>query len=886
MDKVHTLSLSAWTPSANLPPIALTYYQMPNAVHDVLVQWCHERVRRDAQRLSIVLRGLPELLAAFVPDVAFMRHEYVVEAQAHRLRLFFLGHRRHDTALQQRIETAFALWLGLHYPQKSAELRAAIAASVHEIGSWQQVSVSTQLQAHEGACPLPTDRWLLDALTAHAAQALNGQWIEFRSGVRKQLILQTAQASPVNGLELVAFPPERDAQKPAFFWSEVITLTAATAPERTGVQVLARASVRNWGPLRRSAGYAASSRKMDLFIPQVDANPDDTPRYHHATLRFHPVLVTDAPQKTTLTACWKHKEDARLLTLMQLLAGSEITQNSDHIAPISHEYGGLWALPRLGYHHGDTYLPGATGIGWGDRHDICTSLDRFLAGIQLQRIEPLTRYSKQLRIDKPFEQIKEPNFIARRDAIARTLVQLNNPTRTLDVWVFHQHDETPSRVLAELQGFLGTPTHEHSSHATHWLQWEGEGALSIRVIAAASDVLAMRLPPIEISAEEQAQYSREQLSQIRHAKRLERNQQALAAMSAYVQRLRPDGQSIACALLEMNKSLMDDAWHDPYALAKYALAQQRVLTQVILQDENPSEDKYLPSIRDCFRMLGVVPLTDEPLPLAPAALTVVQLNHDVVSGEQRASQAFPLATRVRHTLLECALPRANGEPEWLPYAEAVLRVLSGHYGKFARTRNADTERQYAHFFAETLTQIDSLGPCLVMLEAETLAHKWPALLNNQLCFDKITLANQTVTPQTLPNTRLIRISSDTKKIPMHYHEGPQKDVSGFFYWPKAQRTFFALRAHSLSAKKFKINAVRSRHSLVPQEGRVNGIRQLVPLHELCVLLCQPHDAPAQLALMSHRLRGIHTQFYDETSLPFPLHELRLLARSVMFGDGE
>lgn len=190
MGNVHTLSLSAWTPSASLPPIALTYYQMPHAVHDLLVQWCHERVRRNAPRLSIVLRGLSELLAAFVPDVAFMRHDYVTEEQTQRMRLFFMGNRCNDTDLQQRMETAFALWLGLQYPQKSAELRAVAAASVHDLSNWHAVSVSTQLQAHEGACPVPADRWLLDALTAHAAQALNGQWIEFSSGIRKQLIVQ------------------------------------------------------------------------------------------------------------------------------------------------------------------------------------------------------------------------------------------------------------------------------------------------------------------------------------------------------------------------------------------------------------------------------------------------------------------------------------------------------------------------------------------------------------------------------------------------------------------------------------------------------------------------------------------------------------------------
>jgi hypothetical protein len=55
---------------------------------------------------------------------------------------------------------------------------------------------------------------------------------------------------------------------------------------------------------------------------------------------------------------------------------------------------------------------------------------------------------------------------------------------------------------------------------------------------------------------------------------------------------------------------------------------------------------------------------------------------------------------------------------------------------------------------------------------------------------------------------------------------------------------------------------------------------MAALDEICLAFKQPGDDATKLLMTAHRLRGLHTQFDDDTSLPFPLHELRLLSRAV------
>src|ERR1043166_8355158 len=105
-------------------------------------------------------------------------------------------------------------------------------------------------------------------------------------------------------------------------------------------------------------------------------------------------------------------------------------------------------------------------------------------------------------------------------------------------------------------------------------------------------------------------------------------------------------------------------------------------------------------------------------------------------------------------MVECALPNESGDPEWMPYAVATLRIYSGDYARFARNRGEDNQRKFEWFFANCLEQIDRLGPALVLLDMETVADRLAAFRNGRLVFDNVSIGNRNFSPAMLPNTRI------------------------------------------------------------------------------------------------------------------------------------
>lgn len=871
MATIDHLQLATWQATADATPWGLSRYQMPAAVHETLAQWQRPRGAGPAAA-PLALKGLPEIFATVVPDAAYMDRAADAPQCGKPLQVFFLGDRVGDRPLQDQVRHALSFWLALHHPDKSGAVRAQLAASATEAANWSAFEVPCQTRRHPGVCAVPVDNRFFAALAVRALRALEGQILHFRSGVQRTLVAHTAQHAPFSGLELVAWPPQRDPAKPDYFWAEVITLATATFPERPGIHLLARPSIRNWGPVRRYAARAERARSMDVFIAAALA-PPTAPAYQHSSFLFQPRPTPGAPPtERSLVACWEHKEDERVLDLICRLAGCAPLAPSDAITAISHDQG-LMILPRLGAGHGDRYLPGGSGVGWLDRMDIASSLDPLLAAMGLQRVKPLTRVKRALVLAKPFGDMGPR--AERRKALAQTLTHLGRTAPHLDVFVFHQLEATPGVISDAITQFLGEP----AERVGFWLRWPDE-ELTIRLIPSVAGPLSEQLPPVELTADEQRGLTSAQIGQLRRLKEQARNQTQQAAMAAHILQVRASTTGIGCAILEMHAALQNHAWTDPYGLAKRELARQHLLGQVVLIADETPVDKYRMAFRDCLRMVGVVPANAVPQHLAPAALTVLQLNEDVVSGTNRASTAFPLAARINQGRLECGVPTPSGDPEWLPYARACLRLAQGDFSPFGRSHDDHTRAKYGAFFAAALEQIANRGPCLVMVEEGSVAHKWPGVQNAHLTFDNLTAGTRTFTPAQAPNLRVIRTSLSAQRLPPHYHEQTNKEVSGFFSWDGAHRTFYGLKVAPRTAQNIKINAVISRHGAGDNKPKDAAVRQLPQLDEICVAFCQPGDDPAALGLLTHRLRQTHVQFSDDTNLPFPLHELRLLGRSV------
>ncbi len=888
MTRADTLELAVWNARA-IPEGALTVtrFKLSHEAHDVLAQWSRERTRRDSdQPITVILRGLSEIMAWFVPDVAFVKNEWDREVQRQRLCVYFVGDVRQSQELGTRIQTGLAMWLNILYPEKPGEVRNTLASSALKPESWALLDVSPTLRRHSGACAAPQDNMMWDALAARAVAALAGQVLRFRSGESRKLVTKTAQSSAYEGIELVAFPPKRAANAEGL-WSEVIAVHTPSYPERPGLHVLVRPSIRNWGAVTRYASDSDPNRSLDVFLP-VDGEKEAID-YKHTSFRFKPKQDRIAPPnpngRQPVVAWWPHKEDERVFALIRRLTGNGAVEGANLEAPIMN-HDGLWVLPRRGTVHGDDRMAGGSGVPWPDRKDIADSLDEAFAGIGLERANPMVRVATRLPLDGPFNPTKinpEKHHPLRRRAVLNALKAAGNDTGELEFYVFQLLDQTPQTIAEALAEYLGKPASTDGMR----LQWPDD--LAIRLIPAPAGALSELLPWVELSDAEIAGRTKNQQDAIIRAKREDELEAVTRRMGRHVEEVRSSSSSVACAVLEMPSMTRGNTRGDPFPFSRRALANWCVLPQVVLVDGQSSNaeadrSRYAAAVRDCFRMLGTLPVEGSEYGCSPAALTIIQRNSDRVAGRFRRAHAFPLAARVRDGKLECAIPEESGEPAWLPYSEAALHILFGDYGKFGRGRWEENLAKFNAFFSTVLADIDRCGPALVIAEGETLGHKLATLQNGRLELDRLSVGNRTFTPDDLPHLRLVRVSPDPKKQPYYHHDTDAKWPSGLFSWDGAKRTFYGLKTKppSVSAGQH-FAASASRHQVFgenenPPKDDVSRVS--AQLDEICVAFMQEDDDPQRLATLVHRLRGVHAQYRYDTSLPFPLHELRLLGGGV------
>ncbi|MFL7904324.1 RNaseH domain-containing protein [Azospirillum argentinense] len=903
MSDVSTLHISAWVAERLPETLLLTRFRVPVAMHDTLVQWCREKTNRQELPASVILSGLSEILGFFVPETAYMKLENDGTGEGGaRLSLYYLHDRSADVELRTRIRTGINVWLGILYPVKAPEMRGAVAESALDDANWRLIEVPTGLAQHRGACALPADPTLFDALTAHAVDRLAGATLQYRSGITRTLVPHTPLSSPFNGIELVAFPPRVDRGGGTGIWSEVVTVSAANYPERPGLHLIAKPSIRNWGSIRRYDLDTDPSRSLDVFIPSADGNGDNT-AYRHMSFAFRPKQVGENGERR-VEAVWDCDREQRAFDLLRRLVGGGRLAGADLLNPVRGEEG-MWVLPRLAPGNGDRNLAGGSGFAWPDREDMAVSLDAPLEAAGFVRAATMARLKGQMPVKGPFMKSdvsvptrmkdapdeekkawKDGEF-ARKEALRFselrrvlrcTLDAVGNTDGALDLLIFAQRNGTKDLVRAHIATLLGTPDTDDGNS----MRWAD--GLTLNIAVAPPGPLAEQLPYVDLTDDEKERLNQKQQIEVRKAKQKEAHEDAARQMAARIRGVRNGRTGVACAILEMHESLKERPRRDPFAMARRELAKQGCLPQVVLISDEVADEKYLASLKDWFRMLGVLPVFDDRLPMAPAAMTVIQRNEDMVGGGTQKAHAFPLAARVREGILECAIPEENGEPTWMPYAKAALRILSGDYGKFARNRQEENQAKFAAFFSAVLEQIDRHGAALVMAEMDQIAHRLPALQNGKLVFDELPIGNRIYRPADLPNTRVVRTLTEPRKLPSYYHGVDNKWPSGLFTWPGAERTAYGLKIKPPTVSvKSSFASMISRHLEPGSNNAADDVpRVSAQLDEMCVAFKQPADEAVEMLRMTHKLRNAHAQYDYGTRKPFPLHELRLLGGAVTF----
>jgi hypothetical protein len=870
--EAESLKVAVWTAeSFRQEKIELRCFTLGGMDYQTPMDWSRQKTGR--REGGLWLSGLKEALACLVPEVAFMNDSRRDEA----LRLYFL--RAPSARTERALENALLVWLDTLYGKDDArsDRIRQISHAARNSANWQSCEVSTRLRQHSGACPDPQDRLLFDALTAHTVAAIASRKIRFSSGDNKILVAQTPDSNLYHGAELVAFPPDTDGH--GGYWAYVLTVSAATFPEKPGINLVIRCSVRNWRAIARPDFWNADARSLDLFIPPVGAGSDWS-GYRHSSFAFYARANGRAkPPSESASVCdlrFKyHRVNEAVLKFIGMVSDMAGLDIQSLLSP-NIVLGRLCTLPRASSGSGDRNLPGGTGVPFPDRGDMARALDAPLGAAGLEREAQLNRAKGGL-----VKLARTPAGVA----LLRAL-KANDEEDPLSFYVFQIRDSTAKTVADALTEYLGKTAGPaqpvEDSEGAVLLRWP-EG-LAIRITPAPAGLLSEALLVRDIPLAEREGLTDEQRETIAEDQGHDLVQKAIERMRQYVVERRGGSRTPACAILEMPGSLRGRR-DDPYLSARRALAMAGCVTQVILNfdgqltndGEDPAE-KMKSAVRDCLRMLGVAP---DVLPnlsnlreTTLAAFGVVRRNSENILDRRREPQTFPVAVRLRSSVIECIL---LGEPNWMPYAQAMLKILSGDYARFDRSRKPQTTTTIERFYADVLRTLNVDGRTIVMVERES--SDVSTFDNGNLTFDSLKLAGMHFTPRELPNVSIVRTSTDENKLPFYYPEGTDQWKSGLWSWPGQQRTFYGLKAKPPSARP---QAQWLPVPRVPGAKTNRKARASAQVDEICVMFMGEGGDARQIARLVHRSRATHVQYAYSTRRPFPLHEALLLGSSVTF----
>jgi hypothetical protein len=850
---------------------------MDVASHSRVVAWTRRKLRREGENVTVILGGLHELVTYFVPETAFITVSAEYKGAPACLKFAFAGKRKDDADLKSRLLPALVRWLAINFDKEDTGERMEVANAMLAETTWEEADISPDWGWNEGGtCPEPTDPRLWDALTAHAVGALAGKRISFRDGGEDRWLVPTRPGpggKTFDGIELVAFPPSRSDD--GGYHSEVVTVATATYPERSGIHLIMRISMRSWG---KPDGWRADlGRTLDVFMPAFGGTGEYA-TWRHSAFECERrrsewgKLQGEGAERWV----WRHDRSKQVMGVLAGLSGLEWIREDAPVTPMEVP-GSYFILPRLGPVHGDD-LSGGSGLGWSDRHDFLLALSPHLQALGLVPAGEMVRVNRR-GLNKTVSDIfgkasrpTEPKDLAananeeealahaaalakyekkrgrseaeaaekesqRRASLRTALRTLNgSDATTLEFFVLTADDAAPARVVGHLRDVLG-PTTEGSEEDLVWN--DGNETLRVVLHVAHPGSLAEQLEWVEAPFEEVEGLTDEGRGAANRRARQSYYKRVESNMVTEIAAIRRGGTDVACGILEMSAELERKPSQDPYTLSKRALARTGILVQPFLvpvkrgelgtkaeeMRRKETDNKYAMSVKDCLRMLGVSTADDaHPSGLAPAAVCVIQKNKMRRGGTLIEGQAIPLAAVVQEGILRIALPdTATGAPNWVPYGKAVLRIMSGEYDAFERSQSADNRRLFHDFFARVLRQISLWGPALVIADQGSTTKWIDTLQNKRLAWDELKAGNTTFRPAMLPGLRVVRTNTVSAKLPQYVQEiDPEGDdegrkwPSGLFLWEgselgSASRTAFSLKAKPHTAQKAANAMMKSRH---------------------------------------------------------------------------
>ena len=870
MTKTDVLQLSAWSPEELPESLTLTRFMLPLESYKTLQDWCDAKRSGKRAHSNIVLAGLSEIIAYFVPRVAFIDSRARYPSGEWGLALYLLGGEDATSDERANLETALNFWLAQIYGDNPVNARTAIAASAQDGANWEHIEVETGMAPDSSLCAKPSNGLLFSALLANIAQQLAGSTVQFPSGERKTLILQTPMSGIYEGVELVAFPPKVNPDKNQLY-TEVIKLRMANFPERAGkgIELIAHFSMRNWGPIEYHDKRDSPARSLDVFMPPRTAEAGGFCGYRHSRFRFKATVsnwseVRKLGAEKLVEARWESFKDKGIYEIIRALTGV----NEDSLQPVQNQ-SGAWVLPRLAPGSGNRYLSGGSGVGWSDKSALAAALDAPLTEIGFARCKPMQRQSIRFPLKSDFA--KHTSEEARRTRLCEALRQARGDTH-LPLAVLHMRDASLAMVQETIESLLGAPNRKSDT------SWAWSDGLIVAFHAMPSGPFGRLKQAADIDQSKMGGLTGAQQAKIRADKQSDADESTREDMRAYLERHLPADLGIGCALLEMPASLQGESL-DPYQIGRQVLAEHGLLPKVLLAGEDEEDEKYQFGLLDLLRMLGVSPIDASQLTQDLCAIGVVQRNAD--ANAFGAAQSALLAVRWRSGQLEAAASESGDSLSWEPYPHVALAMLTGGFESQSRKKSAENRAVYERFVLEVLESLNrSSTPTLVLLDSETLRSYVEPLKNSHLMFDALQLDGRRVMPSDWRNLALVRVNAISGELPGYIVDTGAQWVQGFFGWEDASRTAYAAKTKPNTAKDTR-SLLRSRND--PETANLKSDadhRKAAALDELCLIFAGDDIETEQCLMLAHRLRSTHVQYRDDTRLPFPLHELRALKKTI------
>lgn len=871
--------------------IPILRYQMPVAAYQRLGEVAG---KNGTPRLE----GLDLILAWLAPETDRLRIDRPSHGSGKTLIIEVYTEALDTPALRERIEAAVTLWVSVVGKDAADEINNLLEDGRGNRRTWVKDGVSTRMNPTSGP-PDPANGDLFDVLAVEATRLFTHNKTQEDDSISRWIAPGPRRFLP-RSREIVRLHANLDPEhKP---WAEVLRFFAFTTPEKPEIRIGVSAHIRNFTEVRYAPARRDTKRTLDVFIFSPHERSGAPIVGHWMPMHSAPLKnITDKDGSRRVIIDSKPAGESLRLVAKSVGAGGIVDDFMG--GPIGR--GPMHVLPRAGTVHGDKYLIAGTGLGMPDRERFHQELAAGFKGSFASPVGALT-YNAKKKIpyewSAPFQNVrmkaedKKPASEESRSEIrdrVQAALSAYDDTNTMNLLVFWQRKALIGEVRDIAEWLFGPPD-ESTADTLIW-----RTGLRLSMVGVPADILAK---PISVpSVDYPENLKPEQRRKLESAARKHSLIKAEKSMSTYLKDVTKGLDHPSIAVLEMPEDLNGDK-RDPYAASKRAFASARIPLQVLLMKSGSAKTdvtaekksvearqaKLVSSLLDLLRVYGVTPF-------AMASSQTMgnrrqpKLHAWWVIQSHNPSVLTPICVECADEKITVAMMSDEGTPVWVPYALAAdwITLGSQNFANLHSKTKAEQTASIERFFAQCR---ETHVPDVVFCETTNIRRFVRSLSNRMMELGNLKLgAHGRTSPElTLADgagTTLIRIGLNGDAQPSYVVEGLKQHIKqGLFTEGDAQRTFWLSRGLPKALQQSVAIRKANQKSRLNDDDKgrplFSGDRKFPSLSEVVVVLNANQIPPDEWARFTRLCMKTHVTHTDELSLPFPLHEARILGAHV------